>query len=102
MKYCTLRIVLGTLATVCALRSALGAAAEEKLNPPSLPQGGIGLALRIENGKVLVEKVLPDTPAAKGNTVKRGDQVAAISEGADKPTDLTSVKELAKVIGRIR
>ncbi len=66
------------------------------------PQAGIGAALRIENGKVLVTKVLPDTPAALSNLIKSDDQIIAIAEANEKPITVTGEKELARVVGMIR
>src|SRR4051812_30136886 len=102
MKYGTLRIVCCTLLVACAFHAATAAVTEKEPASQSLPQAGVGLALRIKDGKVLVETVLPDSPAARSNSIKRGDQVIAISEGDNKPTELTDIKELAKVVGMIR
>ncbi len=65
-------------------------------------QAGIGAALRIENGKVLVTKVLPDTPAALSHMIKPNDQIVAIAEANRKPVVVSGEKELARVVGMIR
>lgn len=72
-------------------------------NAPALAsQAGIGAALRIENGKVFITKVLPDTPAALSNLIKPDDQIIAIAEANEKPVVVSGEKELARVVGMIR
>ena len=67
-----------------------------------VPQAGIGAALRIESGKVLVAKVLPDTPAALSNSIHPDDQIVAVAEAGQKPVVVTGEKELARVVGLVR
>ncbi len=69
-------------------------------DPPT--QAGIGAALRIEDGKVFVTKVLPSTPAARSNSIKPNDQIVAVAEGNEKPVDVTGTKDVARVVGMIR
>lgn len=64
-------------------------------------QAGVGAALRIQDGKVFVHKVLPATPAARSNAIKPDDQVIAVAEGDDEPVDVTGM-ELTKIVGMIR
>lgn len=64
-------------------------------------QAGVGAALRIQDGKVFVHKVLPATPAARSNAIKPDDQVIAVAEGDDEPVNVTGMK-IAKVVGMIR
>jgi thiol-disulfide isomerase/thioredoxin len=73
-------------------------------SPPSAKpqQAGIGVALRVEDGKVFVSKVLPDTPAAQSGSITANDQIVAIYEGDKKPTELVHIKDVAKVVGMIR
>ena len=69
----------------------------------TVPQkAGIGAALRIEDGKVLVTKVLPNTPSARSNSVNVNDQIVAIAEGDERPVDVTGTTDVAKVVGLIR
>ena len=65
-------------------------------------QAGIGAALRIEDGKVLVAKVLPDTPSARSNVVNVNDQIVAVAEGDGDSVDITRTTDVAKVVGMIR
>jgi thiol-disulfide isomerase/thioredoxin len=65
-------------------------------------QAGIGAALRIEDGKVLVSKVLPDSPAARSQLIKANDQVIAVAEGNKQPIDVRGTKDLARIVGMIR
>jgi thiol-disulfide isomerase/thioredoxin len=64
-------------------------------------QAGIGAALRIQDDKVFVHKVLPATPAAQSNGINPDDQVVAVAEGDEKSVDVTGMK-IAKVVGMIR
>ncbi len=64
-------------------------------------QAGIGTALRVEDGKVFVHKVLPETPAARSHAIQPEDQVIAVAEGDGEPVDVTGMK-LASVVGMIR
>ena len=79
-----------------------GNTGDQQLKPHALPQGGIGVELRIENGKVFVARVLPETPAAETNTIKRNDLVVAIAEGDGLPTQLLGIKDVAQAVGMIR
>ena len=65
-------------------------------------QAGIGIALRIADGKVFIAKVLPDSPAARSNLIKENDQVIAVAEGNVAPIDVTGTKDVARVVGMIR
>lgn len=64
-------------------------------------KAGVGAALRIQDGKVFVNKVLPATPAARSNAIKPDDQVIAVAQGDEEPVDVTGMK-LTKVVGMIR
>ena len=64
-------------------------------------QAGIGVALRIEEGAVLVTKVLPGTPAAESNALQPDDRIVAVGQGNAAPSLVTGF-ELAKVIGLLR
>ncbi len=70
---------------------------EAKVQDPPR-QAGIGAALRIEDGKVFVFKVLPDTPAARSHLIKPNDQIVAVAEGNEKPVDVTGTKDVARVV----
>ena len=58
--------------------------------------------MRIEDGKMFVTKVLPDTPAARSNLIKPNAQIVAVAEGNEKPVDVTGTRDLARVVGMIR
>jgi thiol-disulfide isomerase/thioredoxin len=82
---------------------APGTVVDGSSQPPAQPpQAGIGVALRVENGKVFVSKVLPDTPAAQSGSINANDQVLGIAEGHEKPSELLHIKDVAKVVGMIR
>ncbi|MCH8241018.1 MAG: redoxin domain-containing protein [Planctomycetes bacterium] len=74
---------------------------EAKVQDPPR-QAGIGAALRIEDGKVFVTHVLPDTPAARSNLIKPNDQIVAVAEGNEEPIDVTGTEKIARVVGMIR
>lgn len=79
------------------------ASPNKELNSQASPrQAGIGAALRIEDGKVLVTMVLPDTPAARSILIKANDQIVAVAEGNEEPVDVTGIKDVARVVGMIR
>jgi thiol-disulfide isomerase/thioredoxin len=64
-------------------------------------QAGIGAALEIRDGKVLVSKILPETPAGECGEIAPGDQILAVGEGDDEPVDVAGMK-LAAIVGTIR
>jgi thiol-disulfide isomerase/thioredoxin len=64
-------------------------------------QGGIGVAIRIHKGKVLVGSVLPDTSAGRTNAIHPNDRIMAIAEGNKEPVEVTGM-DMAKVVGLIR
>jgi thiol-disulfide isomerase/thioredoxin len=69
--------------------------------PTDVPeQAGIGAALRIEEGKVYVGNILPDTPAARSEALKPNDRIVAVADGDEKPVDVTGM-EITKVVGMI-
>jgi len=70
--------------------------------PGPAMQAGIGVALRIEDGKVFVSHVLPNTPAEQSNSLKPNDQIVAVAQGNESPTDVTGTKKVARVVGMIR
>ena len=70
--------------------------------PVPTVQAGIGAALRIEDGKVFVSQVLPDTPAAQSNLLKPNDQIVAVAEGNEQPIDVTGTTKVARAVGMIR
>jgi len=65
------------------------------------PQAGVGAALRIQDGKVFVGKVLPETPAAESGEIEPGDQIIAVAEGNDEPVDVAGMR-LSQIVGAIR
>jgi thiol-disulfide isomerase/thioredoxin len=62
---------------------------------------GIGVALKLEQGRMLVGRILPDTNAAQTNAIKPGDQITAIAEGNAEPVNVAGL-DLAKVVSLIR
>lgn len=64
-------------------------------------QAGIGAALRVEDGKVYISKILPNTPAAAVGSLHENDQLIAVCEKNAEPVEVTGLK-LAAVVGYIR
>jgi thiol-disulfide isomerase/thioredoxin len=69
-------------------------------HPPR--QAGIGTALRIDDGHVFVNKVLPESPAARSNLINANDQIVAVAEGNEEPIGVVGIKEVSSVVGMIR
>ncbi len=65
-------------------------------------QAGIGVALRIEDGKVFVTKVLPESPAAQSNLIKANDQVVAVAEGNEPSIDVRRTQDVSRIVELIR
>jgi thiol-disulfide isomerase/thioredoxin len=82
--------------------SARAAAPEDDaaVEPPK--QAGVGVSLRIEDGKVLVSSVLPDGPAALSKAINKDDEIVAVADGDQEPVDVVGTKEVARVVGMIR
>ncbi len=73
-------------------------AADDSLAPPP---AGVGLALRIDEGRVLVGKILPDSPAERSGLIAAGDRILAIGQGNDEAKNVTGCK-MEEVTGMIR
>ncbi len=66
-----------------------------------IEQAGIGAALRVEDGKIYISKILPNTPAAAVGSLHENDQLIAVAEKNAEPVEVTGLK-LAAVVGYIR
>jgi len=64
-------------------------------------QAGVGVALRIQDGKVFVHTVLPATPAARSNAIKPDDQIVAVAQRDEEPVDVAGM-EIAQIVPIIR
>jgi thiol-disulfide isomerase/thioredoxin len=67
----------------------------------STPQAGIGVALKVEEGKVLVGSILPDSAAARSNSLKPNDRIMAVAEERGEPVDVSGF-DMVKVVSQIR
>ena len=65
------------------------------------PSSGIGAALKIESGKVLVGSILPEGAAGRSNALHPNDRLIAVAEENAEAVDVAGL-ELAKVVGLIR
>jgi thiol-disulfide isomerase/thioredoxin/protocatechuate 3,4-dioxygenase beta subunit len=62
---------------------------------------GVGAALRVENKKVMVTSVLPDSAAARSDALHPDDQIVAITEENGEPVDVAGLA-LEKVVALVR
>jgi hypothetical protein len=77
-------------------------AKEDKKKPVEEEQVvGIGVALKLEEGKLVVLQVLPDSPAAEGEKLKEGDRLIGIKT-EDGETEAFEEKELGDIVKLIR
>jgi thiol-disulfide isomerase/thioredoxin len=90
-----------SIANETGARPAAGMLAETAEGDDEPKQAGIGAALGIEDGKVFVKKVLPETPAAASMAIEPGDQILAVGDGDTPPVEVTGMK-LAAIVGMIR
>jgi thiol-disulfide isomerase/thioredoxin len=65
------------------------------------PVAGIGVALRIDEGRVFVNKILPNSSAEASGLLKPGDQILAIGYANELPKTVTG-RSMADVTGMIR
>ena len=52
---------------------------------------GVGLALREESGRIVINKVLADTPAAASGALHENDRILAVGEGDGEPVKVDGV-----------
>ena len=75
--------------------------------PPPAPwlkseaSAGVGIVLDSDDGKFLVEEVLPGTPAAASKLIRRGDYILAVGEGEQASRPLKG-RQMANVLAMIR
>ncbi|MHB8524447.1 MAG: PDZ domain-containing protein [Limisphaerales bacterium] len=63
--------------------------------------GGVGIAIGKEGDATLILTIIPDTPAAASNALKKNDRIIAIAQGDAAPVE-TSGKGVAQVVQMIR
>ncbi len=59
---------------------------------------GIGVVLKAEQQKVLVNHILPDTPAAHQKGLQVGDRILAIAQDKEPPALVTNIAQAASLI----
>ena len=89
------------LSVVVLAALVLGSARTGSAPEDQPSQAGVGIALRIEQGQVLVGSVLPDTPASRCDSIKPKDRILAIGDRDRKPVDVTGLG-LSDVVKLIR
>ncbi len=72
---------------------------ERPAQPPEV--AGIGVALRVKEGRCYVVRVLKETPAAAEGSLRARDQVVAVAEGEAAPVSVDGMK-LGEVAALIR
>jgi cytochrome oxidase Cu insertion factor (SCO1/SenC/PrrC family) len=88
----------GTAHTTADLKGSqpdLPASPEERL-------AGVGVALKIDDGKLLVFRVLPNSPAALANAFQPDDQIVSVAQGADGEFSEVRGLTLAGAVAEIR
>jgi predicted metalloprotease with PDZ domain len=65
------------------------------------PVVGIGVALRADGGNIILQEIIPGSPAAAQKDIRAGDRILAIAQGDGPATDAKDMK-LAKVVELIR
>lgn len=98
------RIVLNGQKKVSASRSEAVEMKQHALLPPARenkPVVGIGVALRADEGNVIIQEIIPDSPAAAQEDIHAGDRILSIAQG-DGPAVDTKDMKLAKVAELIR
>jgi peroxiredoxin len=66
------------------------------LSVPSLAQetGGVGLALKEDHGRILISKVIGDSPAARSGELGAGDEILSVADGDGEPVVVTGKRML--------
>ena len=67
---------------------------------PSLPAGGIGVMLRVDGENIIIQEIVPDSPAAQKN-LHVGDRIIAVAQDAGPAVPVHGGK-LAEVVELIR
>ena len=77
---------------------------QHALLPPAqtnAPLIGIGVSLRADEGYVIIQEIIPDSPAAAQKEIHVGDRIIAIAQGNGPAVDAKDMK-IAKVAELIR
>jgi hypothetical protein len=67
----------------------------------SAPVVGIGVVLRVDGENIIVQEIIPDSPAAAQKDIHAGDRIIAIAQDKEDAAPVQSMK-LAKVVDLIR
>ena len=59
---------------------------------------GIGVQLRAEGQNIVVNRILPDTPAAAQNDLHVGDRIVAVAQGQEPAVQVQSIMQAARSI----
>ncbi len=68
---------------------------------PNSEQAGVGLALAVKDGQLVIGDVLPNSPAAANGSLHANDQIIAIGQGDAPPVDSDSLS-FEEVVAAIR
>jgi hypothetical protein len=76
---------------------------QHALMPPpqtNTPVIGIGVSLRVDEGNIVIQEIIPDSPAAAQKDIHAGDRIIAIAQDKGTAVDVHDMK-LAKVVDLI-
>jgi thiol-disulfide isomerase/thioredoxin len=62
---------------------------------------GVGLVLGVDGQHIIVRNILPNSPAAAQSTLRVGDRIVAVAQGAEAPVELKGGK-LAQAVPLLR
>lgn len=65
------------------------------------PRAGVGLALGLKDGHIVVGKVLADTPAAANGAIHEGDHILAVGQGDEAPVETKGMR-IEEAVAMIR
>src|SRR4051812_47854610 len=75
-----MRLVTSCFLLICVIScAALGAEAET---------GGVGVALKEDHGRIVITKVVPNTPAASSGELHEGDEITSVAQPDAEPVSV--------------
>ena len=68
---------------------------------PAADTAGIGVALKEENGRIIIGQILPNSPAAENTYLKPGVEIRSVGDSGDQLVSIAGWK-LGEVVARLR
>src|SRR5690348_1186087 len=59
---------------------------------------GVGVQLRVEGENIVVNRILPDTPAAAQRDLHIGDHIVAVAQGNEPSVQVQNISQTARLI----